>query len=287
MKYKKIIKTYIDVSFYCLLIAISFNMFFLPFEMVIGGSSGISILVNFLFGLKPSLVVLGVHILAILIGWKVLGWKRIRKSIYGSFAYPFFIELSSPIKDLMIGFNIGLEHLFIMIVLGSVLNGWASGKLYKIGYTSGGSDIFNQIINKLTGITMGTSNFIFNSVIVLSGGFILGWAKVLYAVLILYIIGVATDRAQLGSYSNKAFYIISNKDKEVTDFIKNKLDINVTAFEAISGFENKERSIIMCVISNSNYYNLKEGIQEIDPDALFIITHAYELEPRIKQKTSL
>lgn len=282
MKVKNFIKTYIEVSFYCLLIAISFNMFFLPFEMVIGGSSGISILVNYLFGLKPSVVVLTIHVLALAIGLKVLGWKKIRKSIYGSFAYPMFIELTSPIKQMILNSNIGSEHLFIMIVLGSILNGWSSGKLYKIDYTSGGSDVFNQIINKLTGNSMGSANFIFNGAIVLAGGFILGWVKVLYAILILYIIGIATDRAQLGSYSNKAFYIISKKNEEVKKYIKDTLNINVTTFETISGLKNEEGSIVLCVIPNNNYYHLKEGIQEIDPNALFIITHAYELEERQK-----
>lgn len=280
MKYQGLIKDYITASFFVFMIAFTFNTFFYSFEMVIGGSSGIAILVNFITGIKPSIIILFIHIGVLIVGYFLLGWTRVSKSIYGSLIYPVFVELSSPIANFVMNLSIGSEHLFIIIVLGSVIYGWAQGNLYKIDYTAGGSDVINQIVNKFTGITMGTSNFIVNSFIVLAGGFILGWVKVLYAILILYVIGIASDRAQLGSYSNKAFYIITKKENEVSDFIKKTLGINVTSLESVGGFEGKEGNIIMCIISNNDYYHLKEGIEEIDPNSLFIITHAYKLEER-------
>ena len=69
--------------------------------------------------------------------------------------------------------------------------------IYKVGYTAGGSDIASQIINKYFGITVGTANIFINAIIVISGGVIFGWDKVLYAILIPYIIGAVTDKVLL------------------------------------------------------------------------------------------
>ena len=35
--------------------------------------------------------------------------------------------------------------------------------------------------------------------------------------------------------------------------------------------------VILCVVPTSEYYRLKEGIREIDPEAFFVVTDAYEV----------
>ncbi len=273
---KRLIKEYIVVTIAIFIIALSFNVFFLPFDMVIGGSSGIAVVFNYLFNINPSLTVLILHVLALILGYIFLGLKQVSKSIYGSIAYPAFIQLTNLLKEHMISLNIDKGNLLIFIIFGAIIVGMASGYLYKMGYTAGGDNIINQINNKYFGLTIGTSNFIINVIIVIFGGIAIGFDKVIYAVLILYIRGISTDKILIGNYSNKLFYIITSESSQVKRFIYDELGYKVTEFESIGGYSNTGSKILMCVVPTLDYFKLKEGILHIDDTAFFLATHAHE-----------
>ncbi len=276
MHIKNLAKEYIVITLAILMVAIAFNIFFLPFGMIIGGSSGLAISLNNLLKINPSIIVLVFHILTIILGYIYLGQEEIKKSIYGSFIYPLFIELTSPLKDYIASLNINNNDLLVFIIFGAVISGIASGIIYKQGYTSGGSDILKKIIHKYTGLTIGYANFSLNFVIVVFGSFVLGFDKILYTVLILYINSVSTDKILIGNYSNKIFYIITKHDREVINFINNSLKLKVTELNSVGGYSNTGLKILMCVVSNSDYFKLREGINAIDNKAFFLVTHAHE-----------
>ena len=275
MNYKQVLKEYVIVTISTLIIAIAFNVFFLPFNMVTGGSSGVAVIFNYLLKINPSITVLIMHVTVLILGYIFLGKEKIVKSLYGSLVYPLFIQLTIPIRDYIISLNIDNKDLLVFIIFGAVITGLASGTIYKLGYTTGGSDIINHIIQKYFGLTIGTANFVVNVIIVISGGVAIGFEKILYAVLILYIRGISTDKILIGNYSNKIFYIVTQEQELVKDFIFYDLGLKVTEINSIGGYSNNGSKILMCVVSNRDYFILKEGISELDSTAFFLITHAH------------
>lgn len=273
---KKTIIDIIVVTLSTLLIGLSFNIFFLSFEMVISGSSGISIVLNHLFGINPSMFIFAAQICALISGLILLGPKFITKSIYGTFLYPFAIEITAFTKELIIGYNLPKEDFLIFIIIGAAISGFAYGQVFKRGYTTGGSDILLQIMHKYLGITVGGSNLIFSTTIILMGGAFLGFEKVLYAVLIIFIQSKMQDFILLGNYSNKLVIINSKHREKLKDDINNKLNLQLTQFNAKGGFLNHKNDLLMCLVNNTNYYRLKETILKTDPDAFIVVTHAYE-----------
>ena len=233
---------------------------------------------NHFFGIAPAIVVFICYLFAIIFGLLFLGKDKIKKSIVGSFIYPFFVYVTSPLSLYIKNLSLNTSEYLVILIIGAVVAGAAHGMIYKVGYTAGGSDIASQIINKYFGITVGTANIFINAVIVISGGVIFGWDKVLYAILILYIIGAVTDKVLLGISYSKKFYIITNKDEEIKEYIFNEFNTTVTELESIGGYTNKADQVIMCVVPTREYFKLKEGIEIIDKDAFFIITDAYELK---------
>jgi uncharacterized membrane-anchored protein YitT (DUF2179 family) len=275
MNYKQVLKEYVIVTISTLIIAIAFNVFFLPFNMVTGGSSGVAVIFNYLLKINPSITVLIMHVTVLILGYIFLGKEKIVKSLYGSLVYPLFIQLTIPIRDYIISLNIDNKDLLVFIIFGAVITGLASGTIYKLGYTTGGSDIINHIIHKYFGLTIGTANFVVNVIIVISGGVAIGFEKILYAVLILYIRGISTDKILIGNYSNKIFYIVTQEQELVKDFIFYDLGLKVTEINSIGGYSNNGSKILMCVVSNRDYFILKEGISELDSTAFFLVTHAH------------
>ena len=279
---KMTIKDYLIVIIASFVQALAFNTSVYPLKIVIGGSSGLSLIANKYFGINPSIIVLLCYVGALVVGWIFLGKDRIKKSIVGSIAFPIFIYLTGPISDMVSKLTLNTSEYFLIVILGAVLSGIAIGIVYKIGCSTGGSDIASLIINKYSGMTVGTANLLINGAIVLLGGSIFGFDKVMYAILTLYVVGIATDKILLGSSYSKMFYIMTNKIDEVRDYILNEYKIHVTELESVGGYTGKESKVLMCVISNKDYFRIKEGLNVIDENSFFVVTDAYELEYQSK-----
>jgi uncharacterized membrane-anchored protein YitT (DUF2179 family) len=277
---KNVFKEYAIVAIGSLILALVFNAILLPLEIVAGGSTGLSILGNHFFNIAPALIVFSCYAGALLCGWILLGKQKIKKSIFGSIAYPLFIYATSPLTNVIKSIPLNNGEYLILVIMGAIVSGIAFGLVYKVGCTTGGSDIAAQIINKYFGLRIGSANTVLNVIIVISGGVVFGWDRVLYAILTLYIIGMATDRILLGISYSKKFYIITDKDDEVKQYIFDEFKKTVTEIDAIGGYSNHADQVLMCVVPTRDYFKLKEGLSLIDDKAFFIVTDAYELNNR-------
>lgn len=258
----------------CLCISIAFNLFLSPSNLVPGGVSGVSIILNSLFGFDNSLVILICSVFLLILSYFLLGKEKTRASILGSLLFPVFVKLTANI-----GAYIQINHseLLLATIFGGVLQGFGAGLIFKAGYTSGGTDILNQILSKYLKVGIGTSMLLSDGIIVLSSVFIFGVNHLMYSILILYIISYMTDRVILGISDSKAFYIITDEEAKVKDYIINSLKHGVTIFHAKGGYKKEKQTVLMCVLPTKEYYQLKEGLHEIDPDSFFVVTDAYEV----------
>ena len=117
-----------------------------------------------------------------------------------------------------------------------------------------------------------------DGLIVLAGGFFFGWTRVLYALIVLYIISLMVDKVVLGIASTKALYITTSKEAEVVDYLISSLNLGVTMIEVVGGYSNKHKKMLMCVLPTTDYFRVKEGIHEIDNNAVIVATDAYQAE---------
>ena len=113
---------------------------------------------------------------------------------------------------------------------------------------------------------------------VFAGGFFFGFTNVLYAIVFLYINSIVLDKVLLGISNNKAFYIITDKEDEIRDYIVNNMQHTMTTFEVKGGFLEKRRNVILVVTPSREYYHLTETLKSIDKDAFFVATDAYQVE---------
>ncbi len=271
---KHIIRRYVILIFSLFISALAFNLFFYSTKIVTGGISGLSIIIDELTNIDPSKFMLIVNILLLVLSYFLLGFETTIKSLIGALAFPLFVSLTEG----LIGYiDIEGADLLIKTLFGSVISGFASGLIFKVGFSSGGTDIIAQIFSKYSKISLGKASMIVNTIIIVFSGFIFGWINVMYAVIAIYIMSVITDRVLLGISDNKAFFIITSREKEVKDFIINNLNHSVTIMKSSGGFTNKNRNVLMVAVPTREYFVLKECINEIDRDAFFIVTDSYQV----------
>lgn len=268
------IKRYIEFIIGCLIVAIAFNLFFSPNNLVPGGVGGIAIILNSLFGINNSLVILILDIILLIVSYFLLDNEQTKSSILGSFLFPLFVSLTGNINKYI---NIDTSQILLSAVFGGVLNGFGAGMIFKAGFTTGGTDIINQILSKYFKMSIGKSMIFSDGIIVLLSSFIFGPTKLMYAIIIIYLISFMSDRVILGISDSKAFYIITDEDEKVKQYIIEYLGHGVTVFNAKGGFAKEKQTVLMCVLPTKDYYRLKEGLHEIDKNAFFVVTDAYEV----------
>ena len=197
-----------------------------------------------------------------------------------SICYPLFTYLTEDIIGI-IQFNV--DNLLLIAIFGAIINGIGSGLTFKYGFSTGGSDIICQIISKYFKISIGDSIRVFNAIVILGSGFFItsngslyAWENVMYALIVIYIIGLLNDKLLLGVSNSKAFYVITDHETSIKEFLIRQLGKGVTVLEARGGYTGDRKKVIMCAIPTKQYFLAKEGILAIDKDAIILINDVYQ-----------
>lgn len=271
VKKTNLFKRYFFLIIGTIIYASSYNLFMFKNNIVYGGASGISIITQKV--IDPSIMILILNVFFLSLSLIFLGKKKTLDSLVGSILFPLFVKLTSNIGNYI---KIDNDNLLLIVIIGGVCIGTAAGIIFKSGFTTGGTDILNQIVAKYFKVSIGTSMLMTDGIIVLAGGFFFGWTRVLYALIVLYIINIMVDKVVLGISSSKAVYITTDEDDLVCDYLLNELKLGITLIETRGGYTNKKDQIIMCVVPTGEYFEVKNGISQIDPKAVILVTDAYQ-----------
>lgn len=256
-----------------LISALAFNLFYVRYDVIPTGSSGLALLVSEFVNIDKSIIVFVISLLCLLLGLIFFGYEYAIKMLAVTFFYPFFISSTTLITKYI---NLEDTSLFLIMVFGGGLMGFSSGLIRKSQFNPGGFSVLFDLMNKYLHISIGVSSIIINTILVIASGFIYGLESALYAIVSLLVSSYIVDRVIIGISDNKVFYIVTKKPLEVRDYVMDKLHYSVTIIKARGGYSNKKEKMLMCVVPTIEYVKLKEIIKEIDKEAFFLIVDTYE-----------
>lgn len=258
----------------CFFVAIAYNVFISPNKTVPGGISGLAVVLNNIFGLDNSLVIFSINIFLVILSFVLLGKDKTKATILGSILFPVFVKLTEYSNIIL---QVDISQRLLAAIFGGMLHGFGIGLVFKAGFTLGGTDIINQIISKYAKLSMGKCMLISDGLVILISGYFFGINSMLYSIIILYIMSIMSDKVVLGISDNKVFYIITDRDEEIKEYIMKYLKHGVTIFNVKCGYKKTKDTVIMTVLPTKDYFRLREGIKEIDKNAFFIVTDSYEV----------
>lgn len=272
---KNIGKRYLMLISGCLIVAFAFNLFFLKYDIVCFGVSGISIVFNE-FGVNPSIFILSANIFLMILAYFVLGFDNMKNQLVGALSYPIFVEITSFITERI---DLGGTELVVIAIMGGVFAGIGYGLIYKSDFSTGGTDVIIEIISKYGKISMGNAGLIVNGIIVIIGKIVFSWNIVLYAILVSYLISIFTDKVLLGISKSKVFYIVTNKknDDIVRDFLISLPEVGATVIDVEGGYSSDDQTLLLAVVPTREYFIVKEGLKEIDKEIFFLVCDSYEV----------
>ena len=275
VKRKNIGKRYLMLILGCLIVAFAFNLFFLRYNIVCFGISGLSIVLD-KYGVNPSIFILIANIILLIIAFFVLGKESTKNQLVGALLYPVFIEITKFITDKI---DLGNTEMVVIALLGGVFAGVGYGLIYKSNFSTGGTDVIIEILCKYCKISMGNAGLICNSIIIAIGKIAFSWSTVLYGILVSYLISMFTDKVLLGISRSKAFYIVVDKDKEleVKEYLLSIDGVGTTVIDAEGGYSEKNQTLLLAVVPTRSYFIVKDGLREIDKDIFFLVCDSYEV----------
>lgn len=252
----------------------SFNLFLAPYNLVAGGVSGLALVIHKIFEINENLFIMIANIFLLGISFLFLGKEKTRNTIVGSLLFPLFVSFSSILTQKI---NIEGLELILISVLGGLMSGIGYGIVFKSGYTSGGTDILNQIMEKYLHIPVSNSIILVDGFITLCGGFVFGVPILLYSLISLTLVSIFSHKTIIGEGKSKTLYITSSKYNEIKYYLHEELKIDSTDFDIIGGYSKESQKMIMTIIRTKEYYRVKEAIKTIDKNAFITSTDAYQL----------
>ena len=275
IKAKDYVKRFAVLSFALFFAAINYNLFILPIGVVTGGTSGIATITKEMFNLDPSMIIFLLSFLVLIFSYLFLDKDDTVAAGFITIIYPLFIKATEGFSEI---FLINYDEKLLVSIFAGVISGITNGIIYKTGLNTGGLGVISKIIGNKCKTSVAKVNFIINMLIVVLGSFVFGVNMIFYAGVILYINKIISERVLLGKSSNKMFYIISNKYREITNYFIDKLHHDVTVFNVKGKFSDKDKKNIMIIVPTFQYYLVKEEISKIDRKAFVTVTDNYEVK---------
>ena len=266
------------------LYALCFNTFLIPNDLVVSGFSGVAIVTQRLFGWNPQVFIYVTNFILLGVSFIFLNWKTTKKNIVGSIMFPLMITITTPVANFLNDKLIGDDFLIILL-FSIILYGISSGLIYRSGFSTGGSDIIMQIINKYIKVGESKAMIVANSLIILLGMIVFGFDKGVYSFIILITSTYFIDKIMFGISDSKVFYIYTKKVRKIKKLILDDFKTGLTIIPSRGGYSKKRGHMIMCVVGNQDYYKFKERILEIDPNAFIIINKCYEVNGGVKRSS--
>lgn len=250
------------MSFAAILMANGTHFFKYPNNFVIGGVEGASILISNSLPVSPAFMTLILNISLLVFAYFILGKNFVLKTGYVSIlnsltvlALDKIFPLTSTLTD-----NKMLE-LFCAVLIPSL----GSSILFNLSASSGGTDIIAMIINKYFNMNIGKSLLMGDSILTILSIKIFGIEIGLLSCLGLLMKGLVVNEFIRSFNTAKFFLIISNKQDEISEFIRNKLNRSATVLDGKGLYFKKDQSVFLCVTSDYEAVLFRRFIKEIDP----------------------
>lgn len=275
---KKKIKEWLNLTLGVAISSFAFSFFLNPYNIVIGGVSGLGVIFKGLFGYEPALIIFLINFGLLVIGFLTIGKEFLLKTAYGSITFAGFVWLFDVIFEAL-QWGQYTDDLLLIIIFSSIIMGYGLGIVVKYGGSTGGTEIPQRVFYKYFHIPFSVSLYIIDGVVVTLGFFLLNQSVdiILYEIIFMAVCGVVMDTVIFSGFNKRAVYIISEKTAEIKEHLINDFARGVTGIRVVGEYSEKERKMLMCVLSTMEYYKLRDYIEKIDSTAFFYTVRANEV----------
>lgn len=281
-------KSYLLITLGCILVAVSMNIFLIPFKLAPGGVSGLATVLFYLIdgAIPVGIIMIVLNIPLFLLGYKSKGKQFVVHSIYGSVMLSVLIDLTAPflrwlISDYFVYFDSTMAEpdLLLYAILGGGTMGFGLAMVLKEEATTGGTDLLASVFKKLfPRFSVGQYLLFMDLCVVIFAAIAFGSVKLgLYAALCLYLSSKTIDAYLEGFNFLKTLLIISPKSDEIAQRLMSEVDRGVTGLSGKGMYSKEDKTVLLCVVNREEIPIVKSIVKECDENAFILLIDAREV----------
>jgi len=292
---KRKIKEFLLINLGVFLMAFAYSLFLDPNHVIVGGVGGISTLISSKTGFSSSIIMLILNLALLVFALIFVSGEFFLKTLYASIIYPVFAYLLELLRDNylkgILPNLVDIESIngidarilsagayLVVVIFGAVISGIGLGLALRNGSSTGGVDIIQRILLKYFKLPFSISLIMIDGSIVLISGIIYqDIFTILYGAMFIATSGYVMDAIIFSGFNSRCVNIVTSKPLEIKKKIFDILERGVTVVSAKGGYTNIDRTILVCVMSNHEFYKMKEIIYSIDEKAFIYVTRASEV----------
>ena len=275
------VRRFVMVVLSACIMAININSFIHAGNLIPGGFSGITLLVQQIgtefFGVNIPYTVVNLLLNAIPV---VISFKFIGKKFTGYSCL--MLVLSSILTDILPGFQV-TDDILLVSVFGGIINAFAISLCLHADSTSGGTDFIAIFFSEKFGID--TFNYIFagNVIILLIAGSLFGWREALYSIIFQF---TSTQLLHMlyKRYQKQTLLIITEKPQQVYEGIRDITNHDATLFKGTGCYKKRECNMLYSVVGSDEIHKVVTKIKQIDGLAFINILKTEQITGRFYKR---
>ena len=251
--------------------------FKIPNGFSTGGVSGIGTLLGAVIPIEaitPGLLIAVINAVLLVVGLFVVGQDFGIKTVYcslmfsgGTMFFEWIAPLDGPITDEPV---LDLVCAILLTAIGSAL-------MFRVGASSGGTDIVAMILKKYTSLDIGKALLVTDFLIASSAFLVFDVETGIFSLLGLFAKAFVVDGVIESIGTCKYFTIITTKKEEIGDYITRTIHHGFTELHGIGGFTGEERFVLLTVCKRIEGAHLRRFCKEVDPHAFIIVSDTSEI----------
>lgn len=257
------------------LLAFGVCAFIEPFNIIVGGSTGIALVLHRITGINVSVFALALNILVLPIGYFFYGKELVIGSILSSLFFPMSLAVFERIPVItMIADNIILAS-----ICGGIVCGAGIGIVMRSGGSTGGMDIPVLVISKIFHKRVDMLINVFDTIIMVCQIPFSNITFVIYGIIYTFIMTHSLQSVLTFGEDRLKFSIVSEKYEELASHLIEN-DFGVTMAYAESGYTKTPIKKVESVMRSYQNRTAIRLIEEIDPEAFITIEKVLEVKGR-------
>ncbi|MBQ1637211.1 MAG: YitT family protein [Bacteroidales bacterium] len=273
------LKSYAIITVGLILYTLAWVVFIIPHQLVGGGVTGISAVIQYCTGFHVSYSFFIINAILLLIALKVLGPAFGVKTVYAMVVTTLllrFLPMIIPQEFIQI---IALDNgKLLSVIIGGMLSALGISLTFSQGGSSGGTDIVALMITKYRAISPGKILLILDIFIIGSslivpteGSWGVRVANLVYGYVMAGVFSVALDLFVSGSKQSVQIFIFSKNFEKIADRITTDVHRGVTALDGKGWYTKTESTVLVVVARKQELKFLLNLIKEEDPQAFISV----------------
>ena len=257
----------------CIAYGLSTSLFLAPNNIVAGGVTGLSVIINFLSENIPiGMISIAINLPVLALGIKFQGWKFIFRCLLT-------VITLGVVTDILSFLPMLTEDSLLASLYGGICQGVGIGLFIKYDFSSGGTELLGRIISRFVkSLKIPVCVAILDGSIVILGAIVTkNLANMLYALIVVIVSAKVSEIMLMGLEKSKLCIIITDKGSEISETLIRKSPRGITLLDGKGMYTNKKHDVLLTCVKNRQLTQLKTIVKEIDDHAFIIINDSVEV----------